>query len=64
MKKHGNSKLWKEKMFQMWTKLVVTYADLKKSHSIKLLLKIIVMIFKSILSIVVWKIWFHFFPNF
>ena len=58
MKKHGNSKLWKEKMFQMWTKLVVTYADLKKSHSIKLLLKIIVMIFKSILSIVVRKIWF------
>ena len=64
MKKHGNSKLWKEKMFHMWTKLVVTYADLKKSHSIKLLLKIIVMIFKTILSIVVRKIWFHFFPNF
>lgn len=56
--------LWKEQHIQLWEKLLSTYLALKNSPSTKLILKFIALILRIILSIVVRKIFLHFFPNF
>lgn len=55
---------WKEKNVQIWEKIVSTYDNLKSSPSAKLILKLIALILRSILSIIVRKIFLYLFPNF
>lgn len=64
MKRKRKTSSWKEQKVQLWEKLVSTYLNMKKSPSVKLILKFIVLILRIILSIVVKKIFLHFFPNF
>ncbi len=56
--------LWKEQHAQLWEKMLSTYLSLKNSPSAKLVLKFIALILRITLSIVVRKIFLHFFPNF
>lgn len=64
MKTKHKTGLWKEQHVQLWEKMLSTYLALKNSPSAKLILKFIALILRIILSIVVRKIFIHFFPNF
>lgn len=64
MKKKRKTSSWKEQNVRLWEKMVSTYLTLKSSPSAKLIFKLIALILRSILSIVVRKIFYYFFPNF
>ncbi len=62
-KKHTTSN-WKEGLVNRWEKMASTYFALKKSPSIKLILKFIILLLRIILSIIAKKVIKYFFPNF
>lgn len=53
--------VWKEKNLKLWEKMVLTYLVLRSSPSIKLIFKLLSFFLRSCLSIIVKKIFSHFF---
>ncbi len=64
MTKKSKTSSWKEQNVKLWEKMVSTYLTVKHSPSAKLILKFLFLILRVIISIVVRKIFFYFFPNF
>ncbi len=55
---------WKERNVKLWEKIVCTYSMWKQSRSAKIILKLVMLILKSFVSILIKKILNIFIHNF